>query len=159
MNIVTTNTMDNHAINGEGKTSTYLLPISAVTNCSTRNVAHIKRKKSRYEHIRLSKAASTSGTNHDMINDQNMLNPLSQSCNSIESCYLIDSLTGKGTSSQPLSQTMASNDSNCLAPPKVKKRKCVLCVTQGCGGQFVCQKLTLYSGLPLKAKISLCDNN
>ena len=34
----------------------------------------------------------------------------------------------------------------------LKKRKCVLCVTQGCGGQFVCQKLILYSGLPLKGK-------
>ena len=79
-----------------------------------------------------------------------MLNPLSRSCNSIESCYVIDPLTGKATSSQPLSQSMASNDSNCLAPPKVKERKCVLCVTQGCGGQFVCQKLRLYGGLPLK---------
>jgi len=81
---------------------------------------------------------------------QNKLNPLSQSCDSIESCYAIDPLTGKATSSQPLSQSMASNDSNCLKPPKVKKRKCVLCVTKGCGGQFVCQKLRLYGGLPLK---------
>ena len=102
--------------------------------------------------MRSSKPASTSGTNPDMIYDQNMLNPLSQLCNSIESCYVIDPLTGKATSSQPLSQSMASNDSNYLVPPKVKSRKFVLCVTQGCGGRFVCQKLRLYGGLPLKGK-------
>ena len=59
-----------------------------------------------------------------------MLNPLSRSCNSIESCYVIDPLTGKATSSQPLSQTMASNDSNCLAPPKVLKKMCSMCNTR-----------------------------
>ena len=79
----------------------------------------MKRKKSRYEHMRSGKAASTSGTNPDMINDQNILNPSSQSCNSIEPCYITDPLTGKDTLSQPLSQTMASNNSNCLAPPKI----------------------------------------
>ena len=99
VDIATTNTMDSHAINGEGKISTRPLPVSAVTNCLTRNVAHMKRKKSRYEHMRSSKAASTSGTNPDMIYDQNMLNPLSRSGNSIESCYVIDQLTSKATSS------------------------------------------------------------
>ena len=121
VDIVTTNTMDTHAVDGIGKNSTYPLPVSAVTNSLTRNVAHMKRKKSRFEHMRSSKPASTSGNNPNMIHDQNILNPLSQSCNSIESCYVIDPLTGKATSSQPLSQSMASNDSNFLAPPKVKK--------------------------------------
>ena len=69
VDIVTTNTMDIHAINSEGKISTYPLPVSAVTNCLTRNVANMKRKNSRYEHMRSSKAASTSGTNPDMIYD------------------------------------------------------------------------------------------
>ena len=44
VDIVTTNTMDSHAINGEGKFSTHPLPVSAVTNYLTRNVAHMERK-------------------------------------------------------------------------------------------------------------------
>ena len=120
VDIVTTNTIDTHADDSIGNNSTYPLPVAAVTNSLTRNVAHMKRKKSRFEHFRSSKTASTPGNKPDMIHDQNKMNPLSQPCNSIESCYAIDPLTGKATSSQPLSQSMASNDSNCVAPPKFK---------------------------------------
>ena len=121
VDIVTTNTIDTHVDDSIGDNSAYPLPVPAVTNCLTRNVAHMKRKKSKYEHIRSSKTTSKPGNKPDMIHDQDILNPLSQSCNSIESCYVIDPLTGKAPSSQPLSQSMASNDSNYLQPPKVKK--------------------------------------
>ena len=51
-------------------------------------------------------------------------------------------------SSQPLSQTIGNNDSNCLPPPKKATRRCVICTTLGCGGQFKCNRLALYGNLP-----------